>query len=294
MNDKRKADCPLCGAPDAGELYRLESLTVLRCRSCMQVFTYPQISQEESRKLYDKSYYDSWGIECDESVREMKKCTFALKLNGLEKIISPGRILDVGCATGFFLEVASERGWDAYGVEINPFAVKEVRKQFADRVYEGTIEDAPFDPQSLDAVVMSDVLEHVTDPLATLCRVNELLRNRGLAAITTPNIGGITARVFGKRWPHLKPEHQFYFTPQTVSYLLGKAGFHVVSSRPALKALSLNYIYAQRNVSRVPLLTAFVTALRNVLPPSLLQKPLYFLAGEMFVIARKKPVADPR
>ncbi len=57
--------------------------------------------------------------------------------------------------------------------------------------------------------------------------------------------------------------------------------------RPALKALSLNYIHAQRDVSKVPLLTPLASALHGLLPDSLRRKPLYFLAGETFAIAQK-------
>ena len=106
-------------------------------------------------------------------------------------------------------------------------------------------------------------------------------------AITTPNIAGITARILRSRWPHFKPEHQFYFSPRTLSLLLTEAGFQLVLLRPALKALSLNYIHAQRIVSRVPLLTPIAAALHGVLPESLRRKPLHFLAGEMFAVARK-------
>lgn len=282
-----RPDCPVCKTPETTLLYRKKDVTVFRCRLCTLAFIWPQLSEEASQRLYGDSYYESWGIEEDLSVREMKKRTFGLKLKALEKIIPPGMILDIGCATGFFLEAAVERGWDAYGVEINPYAVEQARKQFGDRVQEGTIENVAFDLPSFDAIAMSDVLEHVSDPLAMLHRANGLTRKGGLVAITTPNIAGITARILRSRWPHFKPEHQFYFSPRTLSLLLIKAGFQPVLLRPALKALSLNYIHAQRDVSKVPLLTPLASVLHGILPDSLRRKPLYFLAGEMFAIAQK-------
>ncbi len=287
-----KPKCPLCDAPEASLLHRKDDFTVFRCRACSLAFAWPQVSEETSRKIYGDSYYESWGIEEDPTVREMKKLTFGLRLRALEKIIPPGRILDVGCATGFFLEAAAERGWEAHGVEINPFAVEQARKQFGNRVIESTVEDAAFGQSSFDAIAMSDVLEHVPDPLATLSRANDLLRPGGLLAITTPNIASITARLLGRRWPHLKTEHQFYFSPRSLSPLLTRAGFSVISQRSAVKALSLNYIYAQRTVSRVPLLTPLASLLHGLLPDSIRRKPLYFLAGEMFVVAQKSRDAD--
>lgn len=282
-----KPACPLCKASGATPAYQKPSLRVFRCPSCTLVFEWPQLSDQAAQELYGDSYYESWGIEQDPSVREMKKRTFELKLRAIERVISPGRILDVGCATGFFLEAAAERGWQAHGVEVNPYAVQQARKQFGDRVVEGTIESKQLDGLSFDAVAMSDVLEHVCDPLATLYRANELLREGGLVAITTPNVAGLAALIFRSRWPHLKAEHQFYFSPRTLSDLLTRAGFRVLSLKSAVKALSLNYIYSQRTVSRVPLLTPLAITLQGILPASLRQKPFYFYTGEIFVIAEK-------
>ncbi|MBI5115703.1 class I SAM-dependent methyltransferase [Candidatus Poribacteria bacterium] len=280
--------CPLCGTPEPAHLYTKKAFTVFRCPSCTLAFTWPQLSEQAGRRLYGNTYFESWGIDGDPSVREMKKRTFDLRLKAIEKHIPPGRILDVGCATGFFLEAASDRGWSAYGVDVNPHAVELARKQFGDRVIEGTIDDARLGGEMFDAITMSDALEHVHDPFRTLFRANELLRNGGIVAVVTPNVRGISSILLGRRWPHLKAEHQFYFSPRTLSYVLQKAGFRVLSVRPALKALSLNYIYAQRTVTRVPLLTPLVSAVRRVLPASVGRKPLYFLAGEMFALAQKE------
>jgi len=279
--------CPLCKSSGVSLAYQKESFGVFRCPYCTLVFEWPQLSEQAVQKLYGNSYYESWGIEQDPSVREMKKRTFELKLRAIEKVVSPGRILDIGCATGFFLEAAAERGWQAYGVEVNPYAVEQARKQFGDRVIEGTIGSKQLDGLSFDAIAMSDVLEHVYDPLEALCRANELLRDGGLVAITTPNIAGLAALIFRSRWPHLKAEHQFYFSPRTLSDLLIRAGFRVLSLKSAVKALSLNYIFSQRAVSRVPLLTPLASALHSILPVSLRQKPLYLYTGETFVVAEK-------
>ncbi|UCD58430.1 MAG: class I SAM-dependent methyltransferase [Candidatus Hydrogenedentota bacterium] len=279
--------CPLCKSPEAPLLYRKRDFTVFRCSSCTLAFEWPQLSEEASRRLYGNSYYESWGIEHDLSVRDMKKRTFTLKLRALERITPPGHILDVGCATGFFLEAAAERGWQAYGVEVNPYAVAQARRQFGDRVLEGTIESVSLDRTSFDAIAMSDVLEHVPDPMGTLRRAHELLRGSGLVAITTPNIASITAHLLRGRWPHLKAEHQFYFSPRTLSLLLKQTGFRTLRIRPAPKALSVNYIHAQRTVSRVPMVTPLASGLHRLLPGSLRQRPLYFFAGEMFAIGQK-------
>ncbi|GAB4339725.1 MAG: hypothetical protein Kow0099_15080 [Candidatus Abyssubacteria bacterium] len=217
----------------------------------------------------------------------MKKRTFGLSLEAVEDIIPVGSVLDVGCATGFFLEAALERGWAAYGVEPNPYAYEQARREFGDRVFLGTIETGSINGLSFDVIFMFDVLEHVRDPLGTLVRAGALLRNGGLVAIATPDIASMSARLLGRRWPHLKSEHQFYFSSHSLSRLLARAGFRTLLVRRALKALSLNYIHAQRSATPVPVLTPVASALCRCLPDFIRRKPIYFHTGELFLVAEK-------
>jgi 2-polyprenyl-3-methyl-5-hydroxy-6-metoxy-1,4-benzoquinol methylase len=279
--------CVLCGKASIKPFCRRDKFTIFRCSSCSVGFIWPQISKEKSAEIYDESYFESWGIREDKNLFQMKQRTFILRLKALERIIPPGKILDVGCATGFFLEVAKMRGWDIYGIEINPHAVRLARKQNGSRIYQGSIEEAKLERSFFDAIAMSDVLEHMVDPLASLQRANAILKPGGLIAITTPNLNSITAHLLGGKWPHFKVEHQFYFSPHSLSDLLERAGFKTLSVNPAPKALSLNYIYAQRETSKTPFLTPAAEFLHKILPNSLRKIPVYFLAGEMFAIAQK-------
>jgi 2-polyprenyl-3-methyl-5-hydroxy-6-metoxy-1,4-benzoquinol methylase len=152
--------------------------------------------------------------------------------------LSSGRLLDVGCGAGFFLEAARQRGWNCSGCEFSPDLADYVRKQLQIEVLDGPFEDLPFTTESYDAVTMWDVLEHTRDPRVALSKAWEILRPGGLIFLITPNIDGLYPRVtywpgrLVSYWPHpTPPAHTFQFSKATLRRLLEGTGFQVVANR---------------------------------------------------------------
>lgn len=235
-----------------------------------------------------REYYAAWGIlDGNEAhVAAMKAATFGRVLRGLERYLRPGTILDVGCATGFFLEAARARGWVPSGIEINEFAARRAREKFGDAVWCGPFEEAPLAPGSFDAVVMCDLLEHLPDPAAALRRTREALKPGGMLSVTCPDSSSLSARLAGNSWYHYKKEHLYYFSPRTLRALLESAGFEVAGIAPAPKALTAEYIALQFAVFRSFPLTQISAAVSRLLPGWLRRRPFMFLTGEMTALAR--------
>lgn len=217
--------CCVCGAAATDLLVRKGGYDVYRCAVCGLAFTHPQ--PESIAEQYDSAYFDLY----------RRRRSFRLKradarLRQIELIVRPGRLLDIGCSLGYFVEAAAARGWDAVGVEISPFAAQEAREMGLD-VRTGTLEQAEFADSSFDCVTMWDVLEHVPDPRRHMLEVRRVLAPNGLVVIGTPNLGHVRFRMQRERWRHLKPtEHLFYFNGRSLERLLDKTGFRVV--RPPL------------------------------------------------------------
>ena len=154
-----------------------------------------------------------------------------------------GRILDVGCAMGFFVDVAEDAGWSAYGLDISEHAVERARVRHGDRVERGTFPEANPPADEFDAITMWDYLEHTQNPRQELSRALDLLSEGGLLALTTPDVRTWPAKIMGHRWMHLKPqEHLFYFSRRTLRRLLEEAGFSVLDIRSAGKFVSLELL----------------------------------------------------
>ncbi len=151
-------------------------------------------------------------------------------------------LFEVGCATGFFMELAKERGWEVEGIDISAYAVREAEAKGL-RVIVGTLE-AFTTQKKYDCVAMHDVIEHVKDPVGLVGRVRELLPSGGLFVIATPDAGSLWARVWGKRWhAFVPPQHLFYFTEKNLTMLLEIEGFEIIHSDHRGKWFTIPYIF---------------------------------------------------
>ena len=155
---------------------------IVECPKCKLEFIYNQPTFDEIRKIYSNEYYKSWGMESGETneVSYMKKSTFHNMLLKILPYKKYGNILDIGTASGFLLEEAKKLGFEPYGVELSEYSSSIAKKKFGDdRIHNGTLETSQFDKNFFDVITMTDLLEHVQDPVSTLKISYELLNNTG-------------------------------------------------------------------------------------------------------------------
>jgi 2-polyprenyl-3-methyl-5-hydroxy-6-metoxy-1,4-benzoquinol methylase len=145
----------------------------------------------------------------------------------LSLIPSGGRLLDVGCACGFLLVAARERGFEVHGVEPSAWATEYARREFGLDVWHGYLEAAPLEPASFDVVVLADAIEHLLDPRTALVKLHRLLKPGGRVLILTPDLGSVVARLAGTHWWGLLDDHYHYFDRRTLRRLLEDEGFTV-------------------------------------------------------------------
>jgi 2-polyprenyl-3-methyl-5-hydroxy-6-metoxy-1,4-benzoquinol methylase len=262
----------------------------MHCRSCGLEFQHPQPSWEDIQKVYSSEYYASWDMKRSENeiTSRMKRLTFARRLSELSRYVHSGPILDIGTATGFFLdEVRAQKNFEPYGVELSEYAGGIAAEKFGkDRIHIGTVETAPFPPAFFSAVAMSDLIEHVQEPLALLQKVHQLLRPGGVAMIMTPDPASLTRKLMGPKWTHFKLEHLFYFTPESIRKLASDVGFRVLSTSRAKKLMTLKYLRDQLSVYPHPLLTPASRALSFALKPWE-QNPFPVTMGELLAFLQK-------
>jgi SAM-dependent methyltransferase len=187
--------------------------------------------------------------------REGRVLTFEHHLKPLERLTGApaGRpLLDVGAYTGVFVEIASQHGWDAWGVEPSRWAVQRARARGL-HVVQGTLDTANLPAGHFDVVTMWDVIEHLTDPRQALEDAHRLLTPNGLLVVHTIDIESVSARLMGPRWPWLMEMHIYYFSRRTLRAMLDKCGFVVLSDKPQGRYLRLGYLM-NRVGALVPLL----------------------------------------
>lgn len=148
-----------------------------------------------------------------------------------------GRILDVGCGPGRLLRTLRDWGWDVYGVDFSPIAVDCATGKYGLNVRLGDLRQAAYEKDFFDVIMFNHCLEHVYDPVETLCEAHRILKPGGLLLIAIPNAGSFEARVFGKWWVQWDvPRHLYHFTKETMSKLLTKTGFRLVEIKDGLNS----------------------------------------------------------
>ena len=145
----------------------------------------------------------------------------------LELVPRGGRLLEIGCAVGFLLRAAGERGFDAVGVELSEWASGVARDDFKLDVYTGRLEDLDLESRSFDVVVLADVIEHLTEPRRTLQEIRRVLKPEGRLLLLTPDAGSVVAKVAGSRWWGLLDDHYFYFSRKSLRRFLESEGFEI-------------------------------------------------------------------
>jgi 2-polyprenyl-3-methyl-5-hydroxy-6-metoxy-1,4-benzoquinol methylase len=145
----------------------------------------------------------------------------------------PGRLLDVGCSTGYFLAKAKEAGWDAVGTEIDCKAADIARTQFNLDVRCGSVQSLSFSDREFDAITLWGVLEHLPEPVADLRHLAQLSKPGGVIIVAVPNVRSLNcavSRISHHGWDmFLEPGHLHHFSIETLTQLAARAGLRAVS-----------------------------------------------------------------
>lgn len=276
----RPVPCPLCGANDpqirfpargagaeelAGDLLACTSSglachgDVVRCRRCGMVYANPQPDPDELLALYAEVQDPTYVTQREGRVR-----TFLWLLDRLHRFVErPGALVDVGCYTGIFMELAAERGWQVSGIEPSRWAAAIARDTGVGPVHCGAVDEAPVAANSLDLVTMWDVIEHLADPAGMVEWCASVLRPGGLLALTTHMIDSPAARLMGTRYPFLMSMHLVHFSRATIRRLLADRGFEVLAIEGHRRTVMLDYLL-DRIWSLAPALAALLRPLARI------------------------------
>jgi SAM-dependent methyltransferase len=209
---------------------------IVRCARCGHM----QLAKPPPEELLEEGYTDA--ISTDYLSEEPgQRATARRALTMIARHVRPGALLDVGCWLGFLADEARQAGWQPIGLEPSAFASAFARERLGLDVRAEGVFEAELEPESFDAVVMADVLEHLLDPARALQRVAGLLRPGGVLLLVLPDAGSRVARTLGPRWWSVIPTHVQYFTRTSLRLLLGRMGWEVLEVQTAPKVFTLGY-----------------------------------------------------
>jgi len=223
VSDRGTVPCASCGGASA-QRFTVRGFRVHRCEACDLEFVHPLPAPAELSAVYSEGYFsgegpgyaDYFGAERASNLEKARRRLDLLETLGLP---SRGRVLDVGCSDGTFVESAAERGHAAYGIEVSAEALARIPADTRARVAPSYTEAAAWAP--FDCVTFWDVLEHLPDPQEALREAKRLLVPGGIVGVCVPVIDNLNARLLPRTWDQYKPpEHLWYFSRKSMRQLL--------------------------------------------------------------------------
>ena len=218
------------------QLVSHEDFAIQQCNKCGFRFTNPRPDEATIGSYYKSEQYishnDSSGGIINVAYRAVRNYTLRTKLNLINKLNQkPGRILDVGCGTGAFLETCRKGGWEVMGTEPD----SDARAMATERLQIEIKPDlsALFRTNPFDIISLWHVLEHIPNLNQVIPQLHKLLAEQGTLLIAVPNSDSYDATYFGEYWAAYDvPRHLYHFTPSTIDPLFKKHGFHLIAQQP--------------------------------------------------------------
>ncbi len=211
--------------------------TVMECRKCRLPRTSPRPTPDTIGFYYPSDYGpylgtviagDVLGESRKNLIISLGKRLFDTKAHAIPRL-APGRLLEIGCASGSYLHYMARRGWEVEGIEFSPEAAASARKR-GYRVDTGAVETIDKDQAQFDLIVGWMVLEHLHQPLSVLKKLRLWVKPDGKLAFSVPNAGGWQRRLFSSRWYDLHlPNHLFHYDPASIRNLMAAAGWRVTA-----------------------------------------------------------------
>lgn len=321
--------CAICGSEAAQEICRGRDrlcgqpgeFRIVKCANCSLVYLNPRPAREALAAFYPGEYpphrsvpqrepvprsrvrrwakagaarWYARGLEFDpgqvrETLRRIEEFPphFAF---GFFPTKPGGRLLDVGCGSGVYLDAFRKLGWDAYGVELSPEAAEQARRSLGLKVFTGVLEDAKFPNGCFDVVTLIHVLEHLRDPVGTLREVSRILKKDGLLLMALPNLRSLAAWIFRSRWfPLDVPRHLYHFSPTSLRRLLTRVeGIRLkkVNHLPVAVGFSGSWAYLCQDYPRLGRVLP-VWVISRLAPPLAWAAALARVSDSIVVYAKK-------
>lgn len=220
--------CSVCKGETFTEWGQANGYAILQCSVCGLGVTTPFPDLTAQASVNEDTYSLDERISIYMSRKGYFEKRYRAQLRDIGKFCRTGKLLDIGCNIGMFLDCARSDGFEVAGVELNRSCAEYARSTYGLDVRATYLEQAGFDADSFDVVTMFDVLEHVTDMERILAEVRRILKPGGLLVVQSPNLASVMAETARSGWSWLTPpDHLYHFTPGSLSRLLTCSGYVV-------------------------------------------------------------------
>jgi len=264
----RFVKCNLCGADDPVIVFPkgyAQMHEIVRCRRCGLMYANPQeyvdsddLAARTGDAVYDpempihRQYFQKQKTQLPDNERALRV------LNQL--FPGQGKLLEIGCFAGLFLNRIRADGWQVTGLEPDVVIGRYARQRYGLEIVDGILPSGSLAASSFDVVVLLHVIEHMPDPAANVLEIRHLLRPGGVFVVETPRFNSLMFKILGRRERSVQncPGHIYFFTEQTLRGMLERNGFKVFKTERVGRTLTLDrFLYNVGLVTRSPSLQGF-------------------------------------
>jgi len=239
---KEERNCPVCNSTSSTHILDKSASTYWKCNECSMVYLNPILNQKATIDYYKNLNTGQGDTVSSESPFYTEIYTIGLDCIQLYK--KPvGNILDIGCSTGFFLDIAKEKGWSTSGIELG-INEANIAKAKGHNLFDKIIDQLD-QKEKFDVITMWDVLEHIPDGIKQLNMIREHLNEKGILFLQVPNSDALAAKIMrGACRMFDGLEHTNLYNPKTITLLAKKTGFSIKNIRSVISEVSVinNYL----------------------------------------------------
>lgn len=213
-----------------------ETFNIVNCKACSFKYTNPRPTEDLLGPYYKSEEYVSHSNTkkgfINSTYQYVRKYTLLKKLQLVSKYYRTGKILDIGCGTGEFLNTCKLAKWDTTGIEPDVDARNMAISNFGLNVIPeseiNSLQDASF-----DIISMWHVLEHVPRLNERLDDLKRLIKPSGVIIIAVPNCDSFDAKFYRENWAAYDvPRHLYHFTPKDIELLFKNHGLKMFKILP--------------------------------------------------------------
>lgn len=217
--------CPVCGATDSREIFKKSGGTYVACNKCEMIFLNPVFKDDELVRYYQLN--NSNQALAHNSETEFYRRIYTSGLDLICKYKSSGKLLDIGCSSGFFLDIAANK-FSPHGIELNKAEVAIARAK-GHPVWDQPIDMVDFEGNDkFDVISLWDVFEHIKDGKSYLQKLKGKLKSDGVIFLQIPSADSLAARIMRDKCNMFDGlEHVNLYSLRTITELAINAGYKV-------------------------------------------------------------------
>ncbi len=199
---------------------------LVRCSECELIF-YPH--HANAAEIYNGNYFSGDEYRDYVADKDILQRNFRFRVQYLSTLKSSGRLLEVGCAYGFFLEEAQKR-YEVEGIDVSKAAIDFAKNNGMPNLQCGDFLSITTLSQEFDLICLWDTIEHLEEPFLYLKKISDQLADGGVVVLTTGDIASFLATLRGEKWRQIHPpSHLFYFSEKTIRRALEQHGLEVLN-----------------------------------------------------------------